>query len=100
MSTLTRRQTEILGFIEMFIDENHFSPTYDEIANGCGLASISTVHKHITNLEALGRIKRVPNRAQSIEIVRELPTDERFTFVNPDRLWDSVDECFWRRERK
>jgi len=44
---LTRRQKEVLDFIAAFVDENGYSPSYDEIAHALNLASLATVHKHI-----------------------------------------------------
>ena len=46
---LTRRQKQVLDVIAGFVDENGYSPSYEEIARGLNLASLATVHKHITN---------------------------------------------------
>ena len=48
---VTRRQKEILDFLESFVTRNGYSPSFEEIARGMGLKSLATVHKHITNLE-------------------------------------------------
>jgi len=49
---LTRRQKEVMDFLADFIDRNGYSPSYEEIASGLGLASLATVHKHIQALES------------------------------------------------
>jgi repressor LexA len=65
---LTRRQKQVMDLIARFVDENGFSPSYEEIARGLGLASLATVHKHISALEAKSYIKRGFNQSRSLEI--------------------------------
>ncbi len=65
---LTRRQKEILDFIANFIDQNGYSPSYEEIAHGMDLASLATVHKHIAALEAKHYLKRGFNQSRSLEV--------------------------------
>jgi DNA-binding NarL/FixJ family response regulator len=48
---LTRRQKQVYDFISGFVDKHGYSPSFEEIAEGLGLSSLATVHKHITNLE-------------------------------------------------
>ena len=50
---LTKRQHEVLEFIAQFLSEHEYSPSFEEIAEGLGLASIATVHKHLTALESV-----------------------------------------------
>jgi repressor LexA len=57
-----------MDLIARFVDENGFSPSYEEIARGLGLASLATVHKHISALEAKSYIKRGFNQSRSLEI--------------------------------
>ena len=94
---ITRRQSEVLDFIVKFIQANSFAPTYEEIGAGVDLKSISTVHKHVTELEARGRIRRVAERQRSIEVLREGDI-ERFIHDSPERLWDNVLKCYWVKE--
>ena len=49
---LTKRQKEVLDFIADFVEENGYSPSYEEVAQALGLASLATVHKHIQALES------------------------------------------------
>jgi len=67
---LTRRQREILDFIEDFMDQNGYSPSLEEIAARFGLASVATVHKHLTALEERGAIRRGHNQSRSISLVK------------------------------
>lgn len=66
---ITRRQRQVLDFITGFIRENNYSPSYEEIGQGLGLSSLATVHKHISNLEQKGYLKRDYNRSRSIDVV-------------------------------
>src|ERR1700723_1563794 len=66
---VTRRQKEILDFLESFVTRNGYSPSFEEIARGMGLKSLATVHKHITNLEKKGHLDRVHNRSRSIDVL-------------------------------
>jgi repressor LexA len=66
---VTRRQKEVLDFLESFVLRNGYSPSFEEIARGMGLKSLATVHKHITNLEKKGLLDRVHNRSRSIDVL-------------------------------
>ena len=66
---VTRRQKEVLDFLESFVARNGYSPSFEEIARGMGLKSLATVHKHITNLEKKGLLDRVHNRSRSIDVL-------------------------------
>jgi len=65
---LTRRQKQVMDLIARFVDENGYSPSYEEIAKGLNLASLATVHKHISALEAKSYLRRGFNQSRSIEI--------------------------------
>jgi repressor LexA len=65
---LTKRQKQVLDFIAGFVDENHYCPSYEEIARGLQLASLATVHKHISVLESKNYLKRGFNQSRSLEL--------------------------------
>src|SRR3954451_21130719 len=65
---LTKRQKQVLDFIGNFVDENGYCPSYEEIARGLELASLATVHKHISVLEAKSYLKRGFNQSRSLEL--------------------------------
>ncbi len=66
---LTRRQREVYDFISDFVQKNGYSPSFEEIGAGLGLSSLATVHKHISNLEEKGLLKRDYNRSRSIDVL-------------------------------
>lgn len=85
---LTRRQKQVLDFIVNFVDENGYSPSYDEIARGLDLASLATVHKHITALTTKGYVKRGVNQSRSLDVspryVQEQRRQQRETAAPPE----------------
>ncbi len=66
---LTRRQRQVYDFIADFVQKHGYSPSFEEIGEGLGLSSLATVHKHITNLEKKGLLKRDYNRSRSIDLI-------------------------------
>ena len=80
---ITRRQRQVLDFITNFIRENSYSPSFEEIGRGLGLSSLATVHKHISNLDQKGYLKRDYNRSRSIDVV---PTKSRVKAALPASL--------------
>ncbi len=66
---LTKRQKEILDYIESFIDEQGYAPSFEEIAESFGYSSLATVHEHLSNLERKGYIRKSYNESRSIELV-------------------------------
>ncbi len=65
---LTRRQKQVVDFVAGFLSTNGYSPSYEEIARGLGLASLATVHKHISALESKQYLKRGFNQSRSLEL--------------------------------
>ena len=69
MLPLTKRQREIFDYLNEFIQQNGYAPSLEEIGHRFGLSSLATVHKHLTNLQEKGFIKRAWNRSRSVEMV-------------------------------
>ncbi len=67
--TLTRRQRQILDFLRECIERDGRPPSLEEVGRRFGLSSLATVHKHLTNLQEKGFIKRSWNRSRSIELL-------------------------------
>jgi len=67
---LTRRQKQVYDFLARFVEEHGYSPSFEEIGEGLGLSSLATVHKHVSNLEEKGLLKRDYNRSRSIDLVK------------------------------
>src|SRR4030088_2490044 len=68
MLPLTKRQREILDYLNEFISQHGYAPSLEEIGQRFGLSSLATVHKHLTNLQEKGFIKRAWNRSRSVEM--------------------------------
>jgi repressor LexA len=65
---LTRRQKDVLDFIIGFVEENGYSPSYEEIAHALDLASLATVHKHISALAEKKYLQRGANQSRSVDV--------------------------------
>jgi repressor LexA len=66
---LTGRQQEIWDFLVDYVDAHGYPPTVREIGEAVGLASPSTVHAHLANLERAGLLKRDPTKPRAVELV-------------------------------
>jgi repressor LexA len=66
---LTKRQRQVYDFIADFVRKKGYSPSFEEIGQGLQLSSLATVHKHITNLEKKGLLRRDYNRSRSIDVL-------------------------------
>ena len=69
MQPLTKRQREILDYLNEFIQHHGYAPSLEEIGRRFSLSSLATVHKHLKNLEDKGCIKRVWNKSRSVELL-------------------------------
>ncbi|MBN9245442.1 MAG: transcriptional repressor LexA [Mesorhizobium sp.] len=67
---LTRKQHELLVFIHERLKESGIPPSFDEMKEALDLASKSGIHRLITALEERGFIRRLPNRARALEVIR------------------------------
>ena len=67
--TLTERQQEIWDFLTDYVDRHGYPPTVREIGEAVGLASPSTVHAHLANLERAGFLRRDPTKPRALELV-------------------------------
>jgi repressor LexA len=99
---LTRRQKEILDYLNDFIDREGYAPTIEEIAEHFSLRSLATVHKHLTNLQQKGLIRRAWNRSRALELVPtevtvkavELPLLGRVAAGSPIEAIDASETVF------
>ena len=69
---LTKRQREILDYLNDYAEKLGYAPSFEEIAEKFGYSSLATVHEHLSNLERKGYIRRSYNESRAIEI---LPSD-------------------------
>lgn len=68
---LTRRQQEILTFIQRHNDAHGYPPSVREIGQALGLTSSSTVHSHLSALERKGYLRRDPSKPRALEILKD-----------------------------
>jgi repressor LexA len=83
---LTGRQQEIWTFLTKYVDEHGYPPTVREIGEAVGLASPSTVHAHLANLERAGLIKRDPTKPRALELRRDATPEPRRAAADVHRL--------------
>jgi repressor LexA len=77
---LTARQQEIWQFLVDYVDRHGYPPTVREIGEAVGLASPSTVHAHLANLERAGLLRRDPTKPRALDLIghrRESRAEER-----------------------
>jgi repressor LexA len=72
---LTKRQQEIFDFIKRYSAKYGYPPTVRDIGKAVGLASSSTVHAHLANLERLGLLRRDPSKPRAIELLDRVRED-------------------------
>jgi repressor LexA len=79
---LTKRQQEIFDFIKRYSAKYGYPPTVRDIGKAVGLASSSTVHAHLANLERIGLLRRDPSKPRAIELLDRAAAGVR-GFVRP-----------------
>jgi repressor LexA len=82
---LTKRQKEVLDAIVGFIEEHGYSPSFEELAERLGLASLATVHKHILALESKHYLKRSYNQSRSLEVTQKYFEEQKRYEARPKR---------------
>lgn len=70
----SKKQRELLEYVEKFVSEHGYGPSYREIMNGCGYTSVATVAVHINNLIKKGLLKKKDKSARSLEVVNSQNT--------------------------
>ena len=79
---LTGRQQQIWTFLTDYVGRHGYPPTVREIGEAVGLASPSTVHAHLANLERAGYLKRDPAKPRALELLRDRPAVTDVTEVH------------------
>src|SRR5215207_7499278 len=99
----TKKQRELLTFIEQFIGEHGYSPSYREIMAGLNYTSVATVALHINNLIRRGHIRKRDHSARSLEVITASePPKVTTNLVTPsDEKWlvEKVEHHFSEKER-
>jgi repressor LexA len=84
--SLTKRQQEIFDFIKKYSAKYGYPPTVRDIGKAVGLASSSTVHAHLSNLEKVGLLRRDPSKPRAIELLDRAIPDAVKQIVKPNGL--------------
>jgi repressor LexA len=88
---LTERQQEIWNFLVEYVDGHGYPPTVREIGERVGLASPSTVHAHLANLERAGLLRRDPTKPRALELIgRGRPAPEPLPATQPAERDDAL----------
>lgn len=87
----TKKQRELMVFIQNFIAEHGYGPSYREIMAGCNYTSVATVALHVNNLVARGHLRKKDRSARSLELVKSTesitPDDAASTVKPADEKW-------------
>lgn len=98
----TKKQKELLSFIEKFIAEHGYSPSYREIMTGLNYTSVATVALHVNNLIKRGHIRKRDRSARSLEVVKSSePTKVTSNVIDPgEEKWlvEKVEHAFQQIE--
>ena len=98
----TKKQKELLNFIENFINEHGYSPSYREIMVGLSYTSVATVALHVNNLIKRGHLRKRDHSARSLEVVKttEQPkvTSNQVTPGQEKWLVEKVEHAFQQIE--
>ena len=79
---LTKKQLELLTFLKNHLKKNDVPPSFDEMKDALNLKSKSGIHRLVSALEERGFIRRLPNRARAIEIIKTTATEPSIKSVN------------------
>lgn len=66
---VTRRQKQVLDFVQTYLRRHGYAPSLEEIGRHLGMTSLATVHKHLTRLESRGVIRRRAHQSRSVEVL-------------------------------
>lgn len=100
----TKKQRELLTFIETFINEHGYSPSYREIMNGLNYTSVATVALHVNNLIKRGHLQKRDHSARSLEVVTAAepaviksneikPADEKWLVKKVEYFFDRCEQA-------
>ncbi len=98
----TKKQRELLTFIEQFVAEHGYGPSYREIMRGCDYSSVATVAAHVNNLIARGHLAKRDHSARSLEVVKQnevvASPQVKITAANEKWLIDAIEAKFQELE--
>ena len=100
----TKKQQELLTFIEQFVAQYGYGPSYREIMRGCNYSSVTTVALHVNNLIARGHLTKRDKSARSLEVIKSGNTLQttpqiKVTASNEKWLMDTIEAKFQELEK-
>lgn len=100
----TKKQQELLNYIEQFVLQHGYGPSYREIMNGCGYSSVATVAAHVNNLITRGHLTKRDRSARSLEVVKSsaktaTQPQVKLTAGNEKWLIDAIEAKFQELEK-
>lgn len=101
----TKKQKELLTFIEEFITKHGYSPSYREIMSGLNYNSVATVSLHVNNLIKRGHLRKRDHSARSLEVVDAAASEQNKVTTNQiapgEEKWlvEKVEHAFQQMER-
>lgn len=98
----TKKQRELLTFIEEFINEHGYSPSYREIMSGLNYNSVATVALHVNSLIKRGHLRKRDHSARSIELVEQPEAPVKTNEIKPgEEKWlvEKVEYFFTKAEQ-
>lgn len=99
----TKKQKQLLEFIEVFISEHGYSPSYREIMNGCNYTSVATVALHVNSLIKRGHLLKRDRSARSLEVTKPVSIDKlKSNLISPSEekwLVEKVEYFFSQAEQ-
>jgi repressor LexA len=98
----TKKQKELLSFIEQFIVEHGYSPSYREIMTGLDYTSVATIALHVNSLIKRGHLRKRDHSARSLEVVdMNEPSKIKTNQIAPGQekwLVEKIEHAFWQAE--
>ena len=85
---LTKKQKQILSYIDKYIKKNDYAPSLEEIKRRFKLSSVATVHQHVEALKEKKYLKKIENQPRSLEIVKKRKNDKYSPFGS-NRCWST-----------
>ena len=99
----TKKQRELLNFIEGWISEHGYSPSYREIMAGCNYTSVATVALHVNSLIKRGHLVKRDHSARSLEVVKNgtiaSPEESKIASADSKWLFDEIEQRFTKIEK-
>lgn len=96
----TKKQHELLAYLQEFIAEHGYSPSYREIMVGCNYTSVATVALHINNLIKRGHVLKRDKSARSLEVIGAVEESQAGASTHKHELMKEIEARFEQLEKE